>query len=283
MLQLFSPLLDCSFRSKVEVDNGSTAYIHWPCYHCDILNGNFAHQNILKQLETVSKRIYSVSCKVYEELFLWRMKQQRSLSGGDKPDSLDGLQHWYWASFVLIGLNAFVQGHCSYVMARRVTRAKENENWKPGHSLRTIFVRNMPLQLNKNIILNVASIKSTLLDTIEKGGRNFLCPSSSNPENSTLILRKCTCICVTVKWIGRSSSFAMERRYLLVFLVGVHGVSDSLLASSHSKIHRFSYLIDEWFVSQADCLQIELVFGHKLLILELTFLNFPSNLDKMVV
>ena len=55
-------------------------------------------KEVFKQLENLSSRIDIVSRKVYEELFLWRMKQQKSLSGGEKPEALDELQHWY-ASF----------------------------------------------------------------------------------------------------------------------------------------------------------------------------------------
>lgn len=59
----------------------------------------FFPQEIFKQLENLSSRIEHVSRRVYEELFLWRMKQQKSLSGGEKPESLDELQHWYVSRF----------------------------------------------------------------------------------------------------------------------------------------------------------------------------------------
>jgi len=55
----------------------------------------FFQQDVFKQLEGLSAKIDLVSRRVYEELFLWRMKQQRSLSGGDKPEPLDELQQWY--------------------------------------------------------------------------------------------------------------------------------------------------------------------------------------------
>jgi len=52
-------------------------------------------EDVFKQLEGLSAKIDLVSRRVYEELFLWRMKQQRSLSGGDKPEPLDELQQWF--------------------------------------------------------------------------------------------------------------------------------------------------------------------------------------------
>ncbi|XP_065053259.1 signal transducer and activator of transcription 5B-like isoform X1 [Rhopilema esculentum] len=60
----------------------------------EILNDREA---IFIQLESLSLKIEQVSQKVYQELFLWRMNQQKSLSGGDKPDPLDELQNWFEA------------------------------------------------------------------------------------------------------------------------------------------------------------------------------------------
>eukprot|EP00794_Sanderia_malayensis_P003212 gene3212-3689_t len=51
--------------------------------------------SIVRQLEDLSSKIELVSQKVFEKLFLWRINQQKSLSGGEKPGPLDELQGWF--------------------------------------------------------------------------------------------------------------------------------------------------------------------------------------------